>query len=209
MPLEPHAVIEQVHRGFERTRRPGDAFLVGSHEGCEPEETVGLFRGREWRSLDPKFLDQHYSALSFFSEGALRYFIPAYIVADIRGQLQTADPVFALTHGFDDWSSSIEAAGRSWNRRYGPSVLLNPQRYGAMTIGDYARFRLSVFTREEASAVVLYLRYAAERDDGGTTRRAVEAALRTFWLDRARHAPTWDELDDHLRGEDEFQRSLR
>lgn len=45
-------------------------------------------------------LDAHYSALSFFSEAAFRFFFPAYLIADLRGELRTADPLFHLTGGF-------------------------------------------------------------------------------------------------------------
>ena len=77
-----------------------------------------------------------------------------------------------------------------------------------MTMGDYARYRLSVFARQEASAIVVYLRYAAARDDTGTTRRAVDAALRAFWLDRAQQAPTGSELEDHVRHEADFNAAI-
>jgi hypothetical protein len=183
-------VVRRVREGFSATQRPPDAFLVGSSEGCEPEEEVGPFRGRDWQSLEPDFLDLHYSALSFFSEGALRYFLPAFLVADLRGLLKTADPVFTLTHGFAEWTSTVRVGGKDWRRRYGPLILLNPRRYGAMTLGDCARYRLSVFAREEAVAIVAYLRHVTARDDRGLSDGAVDAALRLFWLSRAQHAPT-------------------
>ena len=202
------ALIQQISDAFALVSRPPDAFLVGSRDGCEPEEEVGPFRGRDWQSLEPEFLDAHYCALSFFSEGALRYFLPAYLVADVQDLLKTADPVFALTHGLHDWSTSIEAAGRQWPRNHGSSILVNPQRYGAITQGDYARWRLSVFAREEAVAIVEYLRYAAARDDLGTTADAVESALDRFWLARAASAPTCTELRDHLAAEEAFTQAL-
>jgi hypothetical protein len=201
-------LIRQIRDGFARTARPPDAFLVGSNEGCEPEEEVGPFRGRDWQSLDPEFLDAHYCALSFFSEGGFRYFLPAFLIADVEGRLRTADPVFALTHGLHDWSTPVEADGRQWERRYGTSVVSNPKRYGAMTYGDYARYRLSVFTREEAKAIVAYLRYAAARDDIGITAEAVESALERYWLDRAENAPTADELEARVAEEDAFSQAI-
>jgi hypothetical protein len=201
-------IVDCIRRAFAETRRPPDAFLVGSTEGCEPEEEVGPFRGRDWQSLEPEFLDLHYCALSFFSEGALRYFLPAFMIADVRQQLKTADPVFMLTHGFHAWTSNLEMAGRTWTRRYGPAVLLNPIRYGAMTLGDYARFRLSVFTREEAAGIVEYLRHAAERDPD-TSRPAVDDALQQFWLDRAQHAPAAAAVAEHQREEEAFGAAVR
>ena len=65
----------------------------GSFDGCEPAEEVGPFTTIEdWRLAEPALLDAHYCALSFFSAGGFRFFIPAYMVADLRGQLLTADP---------------------------------------------------------------------------------------------------------------------
>ena len=169
------ALIERVRRAFATVERP-DPFLAGSRDGCEPEEETGPFRGRDWRTLEAAFLDAHYCALSFFSEGALRYFLPAYLIADIRGELQTADPVFALTYGFET------------------DAFVNPIRYGAITMEDYARFRLSVFAREEASVIVDYLKFARDRDDIGLTRDAVDAALERFWLARLDRAPSAADL---------------
>ena len=206
--LDREAVISHIRDGFAATRRPPDAFLVGSSEGCEPEQEVGPFRGRDWQSLEAEFLDLHYCALSFFSEGALRYFLPAYLIADVRGMLKTADPVFTLTYGFDESTSTIQVGDKEWPRHVGPAVLLNPKRYGAMTMGDYARYRLSVFAREEAGAIVTYLRFSAARDDIGISSRAIDAALRLFWVDRADHAPTSAKLDAHLREEDAFNAAI-
>jgi len=37
------AVIATICKAFEQTEYPGDAFLLGSSEGCEPLEEVGPF----------------------------------------------------------------------------------------------------------------------------------------------------------------------
>lgn len=67
---------------------------------------------------------------------------------------------------------------------------------------------LAVFAREEAAAIVASLLHAAGRDDIGISGRAIDAALRVFWLDRAQHAPTSAELDAHLREADAFNAAL-
>jgi hypothetical protein len=96
-------VIEHIRQAFCDTERPGDAFLQGSHEGCEPGESVAPFIAvADWSQLDPMVLDAGYDALSFFSEGGFRYFLPAYLIADLEDQLQTADPLFHLTNGFSN-----------------------------------------------------------------------------------------------------------
>ena len=81
---------------------------------------------------------------------------------------------------------------------------MNPKRYGAMTFADYARYRLSVFTREEARAIVAYLNYSQETDTHGINTPQIVEALNAFWLDRAAHAPSEESLKTHLREESEF-----
>lgn len=197
-------LIETIRRAFASAVRPPDAFLAGSREGCEPEESVAPFRGRDSTTIESTVLDGSHDALSFFSEGALRYFLPAYLVADIRHELRTADPVFHLTHGLSGFESEVAAGGRTWIRRHGGDALLNPRRYGAISWRDHARFRLAVFSREEAAAIVAYLRWRAEHDDDGCDREAIEEALHRFWLERARTAPTSVDLVTHIAEDQAF-----
>jgi hypothetical protein len=190
------AIVKSIHEGFKRSEYPGDAYLQGSFEGCEPYDEVGPFKGTtDWTVLEAPFLDSHYCAPGFFSEAGFRFFIPAYMVADVRGLLQTADPTFHLTHGFSDRShEEPQSDGTTRLRRWGKFVLVNPRRYGAMAWYDYARYRLSVFTREEATAVVSYLSWKREFDIHHEDEvRTIDAALDEFWLARSQNAPTADD----------------
>src|ERR1700730_17628385 len=171
-------VITQVRAAFRDTEFPGDHFLCGSFEGSEPYEETAAFKGKtEWETLDSGMLDAHSSALSFFSEGAFRFFLPAYLIADLRGELLNAEPLFHLT-GFSVTSIQVPVNSRVFTRKGGGSTLMNPRRYGAMTSADYARYRLSVFTREEASAIVAYLNYMQETDTHGMNTRQIVDALK-------------------------------
>ena len=109
----------------------------------------------------------------------------------------TADPVFHLTHGLFAFSSEHDVGGRAFVRHSGPHVFVNPLRYGAMTWSDHARHRLSVFTREEARAIVAYrgCRRASAQTD--FQREQVDQALDAFWLARAETAPTAESLARH------------
>jgi hypothetical protein len=201
------AVVRGIQEGFAAVEYPGDAFLVGSHDGCEPEEAVHPFRAfKDWRGLDAAFLDEQYTALSFFSEAGLRFFLPAYLLADMEEALRTAEPLFHLISGFYDGAVQLPGASEEappLTRRYGGSVLLNPRRYGALTFNDHARFRLSVFCREEAKAIIDYLTY--KRDTGEEFHRAhIQAALKAFWLDRAANAPEAARLKQHVEEERQY-----
>jgi hypothetical protein len=204
------ALIGQIRGAFGASRFPGDAFLQGSFDGCEPYDEVGAFHGKDdWTRLDPAFLDGHYAALSFFSEGGFRFFLPAYLVADLRGQLDTADPVFHLTHGFYEIATETRVGDRAFVLRTGKSTLVNPRRYGASTFEDYARYRLSVFTREEAGAIVAYLQHKHAAAETDLERNYIDAALRAFWLDRARSAPTAASLERHIAEQEEYAAAVR
>jgi hypothetical protein len=159
---------------FAMVERPGNWALAGSSEGDEPQRLEQEFRDKEdWRSIDPAFLDQAPgglgSALSFFSDEAFRYFLPAYLIADLDGKLDNVDPVFSLTNGLDDASASKK---------------VNPRRYGARTWMEAKRHRFSVFTPAEASAIVAYLRVRAEGDE--FERRSIEQAIEGYWKERGR-----------------------
>lgn len=177
---------------------PGDAFLQGSFDGCEPFDEVSAFAGiDDWRALDSGFLDEHYSALFFFSEAGFRFFLPAYLVADLRGALRSADPLLDLIHGFSEMS--IDLPADHIVHRSGGRVLLGPRRYGAITWEDASRHRLSVFCREEAAAVARYLRWRRDRDDLALDARRIDAALEAFWVPRSRSAPTRANLEANAR----------
>src|SRR6185437_14580821 len=95
-----------IHSAFADTPYPGDDALVRS-AGDEPDEVVDLFRGRtDWRALSADFVDRagaaSPSALSFFSAGAFRFYLPAYLIADLDGKLVYSDPLFYLYYGVDE-----------------------------------------------------------------------------------------------------------
>jgi hypothetical protein len=199
------AIIAKIQAAFGENDYPGDRYLQGSFDGCEPAEEVGPFQGkRAWAEIEPDFLDAHAAALNFFSEAGLRFFLPAYLVADLRGQLSVADPLFHLTHGFFDETMEYPLGERIFRLKTGKSALVNPRRYGAATFYDYARYRLSVFTREETEAVVVYLQHKRDAAIIALEKERIEAALNAYWLERARTAPSAAELKQYLAEQSHF-----
>jgi hypothetical protein len=198
-------VLHKIRAMFGNNEYPGDAYLQGSTEGCEPYDEVAPFQGKkDWQTLEPDFLDAHAGALSFFSEAGLRFFLPAFLIADIKQELKLADPVMSLTYGFSDVEVRATMNNRDFVMRSGKSVLLNPLRYGAATFLDYLRYRFSIFTREEAQAIVAYLEYQWDLDTCGPDRPRIEAALDGYWRDRAANAPDAESLRRHLSEKNEF-----
>jgi hypothetical protein len=204
------AVIERICQAFEGNAFPGAGFLQGSFDGCEPYEAVSSFQTQhEWRGLDASFLDAHANALSFFSEAAFRFFLPAYLIADVGGELHVADPLFHLAYGFSDKAVQVPIKGRVFVMRSGKSAFINPRRYGAATVYDYARYRLSVFTREEASAIAAYLQFKRNADTSRIDHAAIEAALQGFWWERAQTAPMAASLTQHLADQEAYLAATR
>ena len=193
-------IIEKIRDAFTGNDYPGDAYLQGSVEGCEPYDEVGPFQGQcDWRSVESDFLDAHPGALNFFSEAGFRFFLPAYLIADLQDRLIYAEPLFHVTHGFSD--VHVESLGQVdvGLPLAGRSALMNPRRYGAMTFYDYARYRLSIFTTEEADAIAAYLKYKRDSALSVFEKEGIEAALNSFWLERAQSAPLAESLKRHMK----------
>lgn len=172
-------VIEQIHSAFDANQYPGDYHLQGSFLGSEPYEEVGPFKGQtHWQNLKADFLDSHADALSFFSDAGFHFFLPAYLIADVKNQLNVANPVLHLT---------------SFKQTF-----INPKIYGASTWYEYSCSRLSTFTREETSAIVAYLNYKLNLVETDCEKEMIEASLRIFWLKRTHTAPLAEELTNYI-----------
>jgi hypothetical protein len=171
-------IIELIRIAFEPNEYPGDWCLKNSTEGNEPYLVETEFKGKtDWEDIDVEFLDQapqgYASALSFFSDEAFRFYLPAYLVADLEGKLLSSDPTFHLTHGLDDASMY---------------KLINPRRYGCKTWFDYARSKFAMFLREEVEAIVAYLEYKMASTDLQLERESISQAIKNFWKRRQNEA---------------------
>ncbi len=158
---------------FADVHCPGQGNLRGSSLGDEPYLLEAEFSDkRDWRGLDPAFLDQapdgYASALSFFSDVAFRFFLPAYLIADIDGALQEVDVPFHLWHGTDN---------KMRDRR------VNPNFYGDTTWFEIKSKKFDGFSLEQAKAIVAYLQYKLE-DPDSFNHREIKESLENYWLPR-------------------------
>lgn len=170
------SVKTQIEEAFRFVEFPGDWCLIDSREGDEPFLLKQEFQGKDnWRSLDAAFIDQapkgFGTALSFFSDEALHFYLPAYLLADLDGLLKQADPVFHLTHGLD---------------RVSQQERINPRRYGERTWFEHARYKFSMFNERERAAIVEYLRYKRETDAlTELEKTCIDEALGSYWAPKA------------------------
>lgn len=168
------AIKSQIRRAFADTPYPGDHALVRS-VGDEPDEVVELFRGKDdWRGLTADFVDKAGAAspcaLSFFSAGAFRFYLPAYLIADLDGQLVYTDPLFYLYYGLDE------------ETRAKPVSVPGAR---ATTWWEIQQQHFAGFSSEEAAAIVAYLRFRLAGDEPEFSRRSIEQALDSYWLAKA------------------------
>jgi hypothetical protein len=162
-------LIKQIEKAFASVAYFGDNDLTSSIYRDEPEALKRAFRGKDdWRTIDANFLDQApegwSSALSFFSDLAFKFYLPAYLIADLRGDLTNASPEFSLCYGVTPQSEGKKIA-KIW---------------GGVTVGDYKRQRFALFNSEQVSAISNYLRWKVlESEDVDIVQ-----ALENYWLER-------------------------
>lgn len=168
------AIKAQITQVFPATGRPTAGSLHASIESEEASTLLELdFADKgTWPTLDAAFVDQapggFGSALSFLSDEAFRYFVPAYLIADLDDQLDHADPVFHLIQGLTD--AAVDQ-------------LVNPKRYGDTTWSTVKTARHSGFTTNQVEAIVAYLEYRAEHDE--FNRDDIGESLANYWYPRA------------------------
>lgn len=169
---------EKIFNAFKDNKFPGNWNIVNSNT-AEPFEIKEAFKGKDdWTKLEADFPDNVpnglSSALSFFSEAAFRFYLPAYLIAHIDDKLPEIDVVFHLCSHFTN-------SGKD-----GP--ISNSKVYGEATWWDYGTYRCSLFTLQEIQAIIDYLYYNLDREDydGKTNlmKSDIREALENYWLKR-------------------------
>ena len=164
------ALILKIEKAFANVEYPGDSNLTDSEYGEEPAALIDQFRNKsDWKVLEPSFIDQAPdgwgSALSFFSADALRFYLPAYLIADLRGMLLSSDPSVRLCV--------------SLSPQLGDKKIAKMWRGG--TMGEHARAEYECFDSEQVSVIVSYLWWKLESEGCNPT---IEQALENYWLER-------------------------
>ena len=162
------ALVGRVRAAFADVVYPGDDRLTDSM-GDEPDALREDFRGRDdWTALDIAFLNQApdgwASALSFFSGEALRFYLPAYLVADLEGTLMCSEPSYRLCAFVTPMMEGRKLA----------------QFYGGGTLGEHARREFALFDAAQVTVIVDYLWWKLDQGYDPT----VEQALENYWLPR-------------------------
>lgn len=136
---------------FKKAIYPGDDNLVATMSD-EALLTRKAFLGKQrWEELDSEFLDRAPSglgsALSFLSDIAFRFYLPAFLRAHLNHRLHFVDPCFHVCPYMDDLVVSFEGQ-INWE-----------------LIAANRRFqRFKYFTSEECCAIARYIEEVMTRE---------------------------------------------
>jgi hypothetical protein len=159
-------LIEKITAAFAELPFPGNDNLVGPSYGEETMLVKEHFSNHSSReNLTPAFIDFD-GALSFFSNEAFRYYISAFMIADIHEKLDFNNPVIRLCWPVTPQSENQKIA----------------EVHGGGTIGERAKVCFELFTEEQVQAIVAYLNWKLEKDEDDLL---IKQALENYWLKRA------------------------
>jgi len=77
-------VIAQIEAAFQETPLPGDGYDDITVVKYWDEGIVDYFRGTSWRGHHVQDLRNHGCALSYFTDNAFRYWLPAFMIAELE-----------------------------------------------------------------------------------------------------------------------------
>jgi len=78
------SVVAQVESAFVQTPYPGDLNITGPCRCDECREIADYFRGTSWRGHTAESLRYHADALSLFTPAAFRFWLPAFMLAELH-----------------------------------------------------------------------------------------------------------------------------
>jgi hypothetical protein len=123
-------LAERIEAAFESVPPPPtDRVVTPTYDD---EGVTGFFKGKHWRDVSIDELRTHHVALSFFSPEAFHYYVPAFMLAELR------DPI---------------AAGQ-----IGPSLLFHFSRPEEPSWEPELRQRLALLTAEQKAVVADFVR---------------------------------------------------
>ena len=178
------AVKLLVCQAFADVPYPGDEQIVPDLTSWEEYvETWEYFRGRtDWRTLSIDLLNEAFTgwgpALAFFTPQAFRFYLPAYLLADL--DLQLREDIY--TYSYLTWGLTAEDQQGPTSR----AARKQAQQRGGRTKFEVRSERFASFTSQQAGAIVIYLEYILHhRADRVFSTQPIAEALELYWRTRA------------------------
>jgi hypothetical protein len=81
-------VAAQIEAAFADTPSPGKEYGDISATKYDDEGIVDYFRGKTWRGHSVQELRRYEPAMSFFTDKAFRYWLPAFMLAELENPIE-------------------------------------------------------------------------------------------------------------------------
>jgi hypothetical protein len=79
-------LIQEIEKAFLHTTYPGDDYLAYALTRADYWKLMNDFKGNHWKKIPPEILVKHVYDLPLFSPEAFRFYLPAYLLASLRGE---------------------------------------------------------------------------------------------------------------------------
>lgn len=191
-PENPEAaeLSRRIREAFEDTQYPSDNNLIdGSqdYDGCTC--ALGL-RGVTWQTAGPELLNVSRKGIEHLSASAFRYFVPAFMIADLCGlgkdvTYQLSFPVCdllddALVNDALERSGHkaeledlVERAGLNIGELIGKFQKEMQARKEASAVGPTGPKQYSLFNQAQRLVIIDYLRFRTDPADEASVRQAI------------------------------------
>ncbi|MCO5400026.1 DUF6714 family protein [Ralstonia soli] len=171
--MERTGLEEKILTSFANVPPPKDQELVDGND-FESKAIEKIFHGvRDWRELHVFDMDSEPATLIFLSNTAFLYYLQAFMIHDLAGEVHNNDVVSCITSGFSD--------DDLWERDH-------PRHYGdtrkRRTRWGRAVHRCSAFSKEQVEAIIDYLRFKLEEEPDGFDAPSIRQAIENYWSPR-------------------------
>jgi hypothetical protein len=142
MPVTKKQIISAINEAFKDVTLEDGVGLneADAIDSYADQQTRATYREKDeklnWNLISSSTLNHHYSSLSFFDAKGMRFHLPAYLLADIKGEYSFG-MTFPLTHLSDYRKSQFELltpAQRQAIRLYLEYLLVEESDYEAPQI---------------------------------------------------------------------------
>jgi hypothetical protein len=79
-------LVKQIEDAFSDVEYPGDEKIVITTEYFDNLKLLLDFKGKHWKEINTEMILQHRFDLSRLTPEAFRFYLPAYLIASLRGE---------------------------------------------------------------------------------------------------------------------------
>jgi len=165
-------IVSAIRYAFWDVEYPGDDYIAGAG-GLEEKEIVDALRGKDWRDINARFLNNYcIQAICFLEFQAYRYFLPAFLTAAVKDYERVPEIVEDLV------SSLLEPVA--------DQKLRHPEWHAEGIAVDTYTFvcRMKPLTRSQVQAIVNVLSLLCDYHKTDFLYDEPQVALDTYWRRR-------------------------